>query len=98
MSPGKKKVKEDEERLQNELRQLFIDKYRTGHFDSIKSVKKVIKESQKLLKEAENPREKKRLQNLIKRMDKELLKLNDRTSQVLKNSNRMQRQLDRGNS
>ena len=90
----KKTVKEDEERLQNELRQVFIDKYRTGHFDSIQSLKKVIKECQKLLKEAEKPREKKRLQNLIKRMDKELLKLNDRTSQVLKNSNRMQRQLD----
>jgi hypothetical protein len=94
VSPGKKKVKEDEERLQNELRQLFIDKYRTGHFDSIKSVKKVIKESQKLLKEAENPREKKRLENLIKVTDKELLKLRNRTPQVLKNTNRMQRQLD----
>ena len=94
MSPGKKKVKEDEERLQNELRQLFIDKYRTGHFDSIKSVKKVIKESQKLLKEAENPREKKRLENLIKVTDKELLKLRNSTPQVLKNTNRMQRQLD----
>lgn len=94
MSPGKKKVKEDEERLHNELRQLFIDKYRTGHFDSIKSVKKVIKESQKLLKEAENPREKKRLENLIKVTDKELLKLRNRTPQVLKNTNRMQRQLD----
>ena len=94
MSPGKKTVKEDEERLQNELRQLFIDKYRTGHFDSIQSLKKVIKECQKLLKEAEKPTEKKRLQKLIKRMDKELLKLKDRTPQVLKNSNRMQRQLD----
>jgi PAB1-binding protein PBP1 len=94
VSPGKKKVKEDEERLQNELRQLFIDKYRTGHFDSIKSVKKVIKESQKLLKEAENPREKKKLENLIKVTDKELLKLRNRTPQVLKNTNRMQRQLD----
>ena len=94
MSPGKKTVKEDEERLQNELRQLFIDKYRTGHFDSIQSLKKVIKECQKLLKEAEKPTEKKRLQKLIKRMDKELLKLKDKTSQVLKNSNRMQRQLD----
>ena len=57
MSPGKKTVKEDEERLQNELRQVFIDKYRTGHFDFIKSLKKVIKECQKLLKEAEKPRE-----------------------------------------
>ncbi len=55
MSPGKKTVKEDEERLQNELRQVFIDKYRTGHFDSIQSLKKVIKECQKLLKEAEKP-------------------------------------------
>ena len=80
--------------ITNELRQLFIDKYRTGHFDSIKSVKKVIKESQKLLKEAENPREKKRLENLIKVTDKELLKLRNRTPQVLKNTNRMQRQLD----
>ena len=87
-------VKEDEKRLQNELRQVFIDKYRTGHFDSIQSLKKVIKECQKLLKEAEKPTEKKRLQKLIKRMDKELLKLKDRTPQVLKNSNRMQRQLD----
>ena len=94
MSPGKKTVKEDEKRLQNELRQVFIDKYRTGHFDSIQSLKKVIKECQKLLKEAEKPTEKKRLQKLIKRMDKELLKLKDRTPQVLKNSNRMQRQLD----
>ena len=55
MSPGKKTVKEDEKRLQNELRQVFIDKYRTGHFDSIQSLKKVIKECQKLLKEAEKP-------------------------------------------
>jgi phage shock protein A len=94
VSAGKKKVKEDEERLQNELRQLFIDKYRTGHFDSIKSVKKVIKECQKLLKEAENPREKKRLESLIKVTDKQLLNLRNRTPQVLKNSNRMQRQLD----
>jgi uncharacterized membrane protein len=90
----KKKVKEDEEQLHNELRQVFIDTYRTGHFDSIQSLKKVIKECQKLLKEAEKPTEKKRLQKLIKRTDKELLKLKDRTSQVLKNYNRMQRQLD----
>jgi phage shock protein A len=46
------------------------------------------------LKEAENPREKKRLENLIKVTDKELLKLRNRTTQVLKNTNRMQRQLD----
>jgi phage shock protein A len=94
VSAGKKKVKEDEERSHNELRQIFIDKYRTGHFDSIKSVKKVIKECQKLLKEAENPREKKRLESLIKVTDKQLLNLRNRTPQVLKNSNRMQRQLD----
>ncbi len=48
----------------------------------------------KIVERSRKTREKKRLQNLIKRMDKELLKLNDRTSQVLKNSNRMQRQLD----
>jgi hypothetical protein len=94
VSPGKQKVKEDEERSHNELRQLFIDKYRTGHFDSIQSLEKVIKECQILLKETEKPREKNRLENLIKVTDKELLKMRNRTSQVLKNANRMQRQLD----
>jgi hypothetical protein len=47
-----------------------------------------------LLKAAEKPREKKRLENLIKSTDKELLKLRSWTPQVLKNANRMQRQLD----
>jgi hypothetical protein len=47
-----------------------------------------------LLKEAKKPREKKRLENLIKGTDRELLKLTNRTSQILKIANRMQRQLD----
>jgi hypothetical protein len=94
LSTGKKKVKEEEEQLHNELRQLFIDKYRTGHFDSIQSVEKVIKECQILLKETEEPREKKRLEKLIKVTDEELLKLKNMTSHVLKTANRMQRQLD----
>ena len=89
MSPGKKTVKEDEERLQNELRQVFIDKYRTGHFDSIQSLKKVIKECRKLLKEAEKPREKKRLRKFNQKDGQRVIEIDDRTSQVLKNSNLM---------
>ena len=89
-----RKVKKDEEREYNELLQLFIDKYRIGHFDSIKSLEKVLRECRKLLKEAERAREKKRLENLIKSTDKELLKLRSWTPQVLKNANRMQRQLN----
>ena len=88
-----RKVKKDEEREYNELLQLFIDKYRIGHFDSIQSLEKLLRECQKLLKEAEKPR-KKRLENLIKSTDKELLKLRSWTPQVLKNANRMQRQLN----
>ena len=88
------KVKKDEEREYNELLQLFIDKYRIGHFDSIQSLEKVLRECQKLLKEAEKSREKKRLENLIKSTDKELFKLRRWTQQVLKNANRMQRQLN----
>ena len=91
MSPGEKTVKEEEERLQNELRRVLKDKYRTGNFDYIQYLKKVIKECEELLKGEEIPTEKKRIQKLIKKMDKEILKLKDRTSQVLKNSNRMQR-------
>jgi hypothetical protein len=49
---------------------------------------------EKLLKEAKKPREKKRLENLIKGTDRELLKLTNRTSQILKIANRMRRQLD----
>jgi hypothetical protein len=89
-----RKVKKDEEREYNELLQLFIDKYRIGHFDSIKSLEKVLRECRKLLKEAQKPRERKRLDNLIKSTDKELLKLKSWTPQVLKNANRMQRQLN----
>ena len=89
-----RKVKKDEEREYNELLQLFIDKYRIGHFDSIKSLEKVLRECRKLLKEAEKPRDKKRLENLIKSTDKELLKLKSWTSQVLKNANSQQRQLN----
>jgi hypothetical protein len=88
-----RKVKKDEEREYNELLQLFIDKYRSGHFDSIQSLEKVLRECQKL-KEAEKPREKKRLEYLIKSTDKELLKLRSWTPQVLKNANRMQKQLN----
>jgi hypothetical protein len=89
-----RRVKKDEEREYNELLQLFIDKYRIGHFDSIKSLEKVLRECRKLLKEAEKPREKKRLENLIKSTNKELLKLRRWTPQVLKNANSMQSQLN----
>jgi hypothetical protein len=89
-----KKVKEDEERSHNELRQLFIDKYRKGHFDSIKSVEKVLEECQKLLKESEKRGDQKRFENLIKGTEKALLKLRKKTPQILKEADRMQKQLD----
>lgn len=94
MPSRRKKVEKDVERTYGELRQLFIDKYRSGHLDSIKSVKKVIVECRKLLKDAEKPREQKRLENLIKRTEKELVNLRNKTPEVIKEANRMQKELD----
>ena len=69
----KRQSKKNEERLQsNELRQVFIDKYRTGHFDSIQSLKKVIKGYMRKIVEQKpkNQQRRRDSRNSIKNMDK----------------------------
>ena len=75
-------------------RQWLIDKYRVDHFDSILTLEKVLEESQKLLKDSEKPTHQKRLENLIKRTEKDLLKLRNKTPEILNEADRMQKELD----
>jgi hypothetical protein len=94
MRTRRKKVKEDEQRTYGEVRQWLIDKYRVDHFDSILTLEKVLEESQKLLKDSEKPTHQKRLENLIKRTEKDLLKLRNKTPEILNEADRMQKELD----
>ena len=94
MPSTRKKVKEDEERTLVELRQLFIDKYRNGHFDSIQSLEKVLEECQKLLKESDKPGDQNRFENLIKETEKALLILRNKTPEILREADLKQKQLD----
>lgn len=89
-----KKVKVDEERTLVELQQLFIDKYRNGHFESIQSLEKVLEECQKLLKESDKPGDQNRFENLIKETEKALLILRNKTPEILREADLKQIQLD----
>lgn len=89
-----KKKSENPEPAFGIIRQDLIDKYRNGHFDSIHNLETAIEESEKLSKQQpQNPRESKRLQNLIKRRKKELWKLKNKTAEVLRIAEIMQKNL-----
>lgn len=88
-----KKKSENSEPTFGTIRQDLIDKYRNRHFDSIRNLEKIIEESEKLSKQIQSPRESNRLQNLIKRRKKELWKLKNKTAEVLRNAEIMQKNL-----
>jgi hypothetical protein len=91
--PLTKKKSENPEPTFGTIRQDLIDKYRSGHFDTIHNLEKIIEQSVKLSKQTENPRELKTLRNLIKKKKKELWKLKKKTAEVLRNAEIMQKKL-----
>ena len=71
-----------------------IDKYLNDHFDSIHNLEKQIREFEQSSKQQrQNPSEAKRLLAIIKKRKKELWKLKNKTADVLRTAEIMQKSL-----
>ncbi len=94
MSAKRKKVKEVKEFTYGERQQFLIDTYHNGHFRSIENMERLLKECLKQFEEVEEPKLKNSYQSLIKGVEGDLLALRNKTEEVLKNKELMQKGLD----
>ncbi len=94
MSARREKVKEFKGWTYGERQQFLIDTYHNGHFRSIENMERLLKECLKQFEEVEEPKLKNSYQSLIKGVEGDLLALRNKTEEVLKNKELMQKGLD----
>jgi hypothetical protein len=92
--PARKKTFREAGPIHSESQQRSIDSYRKRHFESIWKLEKVIKLCKNASIQIKDPEEPKTVQHLLRRTKKDLWTLKNKTPNVLKDAEAMQKNLD----
>jgi hypothetical protein len=92
--PARKKAFREGDVTHSESQQQSIDSYRKRHFESIRNLEAVIEVCKKASVQIKDPEELKAVQYLLRGTKKDLWRLKNKTPDVLKNAEAMQKNLD----
>ena len=90
----KRRLTKEEGPTHGELQQRLIDTYRKGYLELIKDSERILRLCQKQFEELENPKLKKRYEAWITQLQNDLRRLRDNTPEVLREAEKMQKNLD----